>query len=94
MREYFLEGKLPQNGKVCNVTEVLFPPLPKLAGTTSVSIASTSGEGLDGGVWVDVEEFKTMSEEDVKLLEAMKGIGEAIQWEWNPKQLRVIGRSR
>lgn len=69
LREYFLEGKLPENGKICPVTEVLFPPKPPVHNVTMSSSISDYASSL----W-NTEE--ALSPEDLDLLEKLKAFGE------------------
>ena len=72
MREYFLDGKLPENGKVCSVTEVTFPPKPPTEnGTEADAVVS---------MWKTVsDEGETLSTDDLALLKKLKAFGEAAQ---------------
>ena len=65
LREYFLEGKLPPNGKVCATTEILFPPSDHANGS------------IPGGVAALFDLEGVESADDLKLLNAMKAFGEA-----------------
>ena len=60
VKEYFLEGKLPEYGLVCPTDEELF--------STAMSD--------EGAFWLT--EFQNYSEDDLKLLESARGLGEAI----------------
>ena len=62
LRDYFLDGKLPENGIVCPTDEVLFPPKE-----------STTTDKLS---WLREEEV-IYSEEDRELLKTMKELGSA-----------------
>ncbi|TDL24013.1 alpha/beta-hydrolase [Rickenella mellea] len=61
LKGYFLEGKLPPNGLICPTDEKLFPPPPANASDTMV--------------WLQ-EMQETLSEEDLKLLDNIKELGQ------------------
>lgn len=70
VREYFLSGTLPPNGKICATTEILFP--------------EEQGKGpsfVDGVATWGTEIMQQMSAEDLSLLESLKAFGEAAQEE-------------
>lgn len=62
LREYFVEGRLPQNGTICATDEILFPP----------KVAQTSDDllWLKGGT-------KAYTEEELELLNTVRELGEA-----------------
>lgn len=68
LREYFLEGILPENGKICPVTEIVFPPKPPVNNGT-----------LSSAMWATSAGEEELMEEDVRLLEKLKAFGEAAQ---------------
>ena len=66
VREYFIDGTLPENGKVCPITEVLFP---------EPQVSILEGESDDGRLW-GAENAQAMSGEDLVLLGKLRAFGE------------------
>ncbi|KAF8314514.1 alpha/beta-hydrolase [Clavulina sp. PMI_390] len=70
LREYFIDGKLPPNGKICPVTEILFPPKSPAGNLTTDELSA----------WALAEdEERSFDESDLALLKKLKAFGEAAQ---------------
>ncbi|KAF8314503.1 alpha/beta-hydrolase [Clavulina sp. PMI_390] len=72
LREYFVDGILPPNGKVCPVSEDLFPPQSPAGNSTIDGLAIT-------GKWASGKEGRSLSSDDFALLRKLKAFGEAAQ---------------
>lgn len=73
LRKYFIDGKLPDNGKVCPVTEITFPPKPPVDNGTSFAAFSP---------WnLDPYKDQNLLREDLALLQKLKAFGEAVQFD-------------
>ncbi|KAI5121647.1 hypothetical protein M0805_001174 [Coniferiporia weirii] len=66
LRGYFLEGKLPESGLLCETDEVLFPP-------------KTSDATGPAALWLKDESLQSYSLEDVRLLETMRALGRELE---------------
>lgn len=75
-RDFFVNGVLPPNGKVCATTETLFPPV-------SVNQLGEKSSGEDReedliAIW-GAQTVQETSEEDMALLKKLKAFGEVAQ---------------
>ncbi|KAF8314505.1 alpha/beta-hydrolase [Clavulina sp. PMI_390] len=72
-RDYFIDGILPPNGKVCPLTEILFPPKPSVNSSEIDDLATMDQWALEE------EEKETFDHDDLILLRKLKAFGEAAQ---------------
>ncbi|KAF8314513.1 hypothetical protein DL93DRAFT_2167299 [Clavulina sp. PMI_390] len=72
LRDYFIDGILPPNGKVCPVDEILFP-------SPQVPSSIATDEAVMGQWTLRGVKKTTLSNDDVILLRKLKAFGEAAQ---------------